>query len=577
MVVQIVLVYLLATNIKQLEECYNGEARAADYLGENVKFLAQLISCAGVQAMYQVSKEPKYEASYRNKVQAATLQSEVLRVKAEPFTGDKNESKALEDLFSSLKQASGRASQATQSQDQIDQAVAFMELRGVLNRVNGVTGDMMKRLADARRNIALSKLETQARIYGIIYATIAANIIILILFILRFDRTTSERFAHLTENVMSLGANQPLKHNIKGEDDIVELDRVIHRVSNVLRDSRLKEQAIVEQAVDVICALDEKGKFQQVNPAAQRLWKFESDEILGKSLLSIVAPDEKERIERTISQVVSSEGITTFETNVVTRDQQLVEMQWNTFFSQEMKQIYCVAHDVTERKKLERMKAQLVEMISHDLRSPMSALQITLNILSSGSIGDLPDAAKKRIDRAELSLSQMVDLLDDFLELEKIDSSAYQLDIAETHAREIVELSCSLIGELANKKSIEIITDTENFSFSADKARLVRVLTNLLSNAIKFSPETSQINVVAAKRENNAVFEVSDQGPGIELDEQETLFERFRQTSTGKKQSKGGVGLGLSVCKAIVEAHGGRIWVESEPGRGAKFVASVPC
>jgi signal transduction histidine kinase len=78
-------------------------------------------------------------------------------------------------------------------------------------------------------------------------------------------------------------------------------------------------------------------------------------------------------------------------------------------------------------------------------------------------------------------------------------------------------------------------------------------------------------------RENNAVFEVSDQGPGIELAEQETLFERFRQTSTGKKQSKGGVGLGLSVCKAIVEAHGGRIWVESEPGKGAKFVASIPC
>ncbi|HNB25236.1 MAG TPA: hypothetical protein PKZ32_22635, partial [Candidatus Melainabacteria bacterium] len=246
MIVQIALVYLLATNIKQLEECYNGEARAADYLGENVKFLAQLISCAGVQAMYQVSREPKYEVSYRNKVQAAILRSEELRAKAKPFIGDQKESKALEDLFLSLNQASGRASQASESQDQIDQAVAFMELRAVLNKVNGVTGDIMNRLSDARRNIALSKLETQARIYGIIYATIAANIIILILFIRRFDRTTSERFVQLTENVMSLGANQPLKHCIEGTDDIVELDRVIHKVSNVLRESRLKEQAIVE-------------------------------------------------------------------------------------------------------------------------------------------------------------------------------------------------------------------------------------------------------------------------------------------------------------------------------------------
>lgn len=576
-VVQIALVYLLASNIKQLEQCYNGEARAANYLGENVKFLELLISCAGVQAMYQVSREPKYEASYRNKVQAAVLQSEILREKAKDFAGDRKEAKALEELFLSLKQASARATQATQSQDQIDQAIAFMELRGVLNRVNGVTGDMLKHITEARRDIALSKLETHGRIYAIIYATIAANVIILILFILRFDRTTSQRFVHLTENVMSLGANQPLIHRIEGKDDIVELDKVIHKVSNVLRESRLKEQAIVEQAVDVICALDEKGKFQQVNPAAERLWKFESDEILGKSLLSLVAPNEKERVQQTISQVVSNEGITTFETNVVTSDNQLVEMQWNTFFSQEMKQIFCVAHDVTERKKLERMKAQLVEMISHDLRSPMSALQITLNILSSGSIGELPDAAKQRIDRAEMSLSQMVDLLDDFLELEKIDSSAYTLERAEISARDVVELSFSLIGELANKKNIELVQNISDFSFSADKARLVRVVTNLLSNAIKFSPTDSKITVVAVKRDSNAVFEVRDEGPGIDKEDQEALFERFTQTSAGRKQSKGGVGLGLSVCKAIIEAHGGVIWVESEPGKGARFFASVPC
>ena len=577
MVVQIALVCLLASNINQLEQCYSDEARAADYLGENVKFLTQLISCAGVQAMYQVSREPKYEASFRNKVQAATLQSDILRAKAKPFLGEKKESKELEDLFLSLKQASDRGSQAAQSQDQIDQAVAFMELRGILNKVNGVTGEMMGRLFDARRSIAASKLETQGRIYAIIYATIAANVIILIVFILRFDRTTSERFRQLTENVMSLGANQQLKYRIEGKDDIVELDQVIHKVSNVLRDSRLKEQAIVEQAVDVICALDEKGKFQQVNPAAERLWKFESDEILGKNLLSLVAPDEKERVQRSISQVVSNEGITTFETNVVTRDNQFVEMQWNTFYSQEMKQIFCVAHDVTERKRLERMKAQLVEMITHDLRSPMSALQITLNILSSGTIGDLPAAAQQRINRAELSLSQMVDLLDDFLELEKIDSSAYVLDRSETSAREVVDLSCSLIGELATKKNIEIHTQSDDFSFTADKARLVRVLTNLLSNAIKFSPENSTIMVAASNRDANALFEVKDEGPGIAKEEQENLFQRFAQTQTGKKQAKGGVGLGLSVCKAIVEAHGGKIWVESEPGKGSKFVVSVPC
>ncbi len=592
MLVQIMFVCLLAFNIKQLEQCYNGEAKAADYLSDNVKFLAQLISCAGVQALYQVSKDPKYLRDYQAKVLAATVQSERLRVQARAYVSEQSESRELEELFSSLSQASRRGQQAADSQDQVDQTVALFELRGVLNRVNGVTSKVMGRLTEERRAIAESKLQTQNRVYAIIFVTIAANVLVLLIFIFRFDRTTSLRFTNLTENVMSLGANQQLRHKIGGNDDIAALDSVIHRVSDVLHDARLKEQAIVKEAVDVICALDENGKFQQVNPAAERLWKFDNDEILGKSLLSMVAPEERDRLHRTLTQLISQEEIMSFETNVLTRDSQLVEMQWNSFFSREMKQIFCVAHDVTERKKVERMKAKLVEMISHDLRSPMCALQITLNILSSESLGPLPTAVTSRVKRAELSLAQMVDMLDDFLELEKLDTSVYELDKHELKAADVVELARNLIEELGAKKNIQITTRVEDVSLSADKPRLVRVLTNLLSNAIKFSPEGSTIEISASHNDGSAdlrvgasaagvadssvSFIVKDNGPGIAKEDQTSIFERFTQTDVGKKQSKGGVGLGLSVCKAIVDAHGGSIRVESEVGQGCTFIVTLP-
>lgn len=577
MIVQIAFVGLIAYHIRQLEQCYVREAQASDYLSDNVKFLSQLISCAGVQALYQVSKEPKLLRDYQNRVQGAILTAEKLRQQAHEMFFEQKENAELEQLFETLKQAADRGQQAVESQDQVDQAVAYFELRGVLNKVNGVTSKVIGHLNDERHAIAERKLATQSKIYGIIIVTIAANVIVLLLFIFRFDRVTAQRFSNLTDNVMALGANQQLQHNVTGTDDLAELDSVIRRVSRVMHDARLKEQAIVDQAVDVICALDENGKFQQINPAAERLWKFERDELLGKSLLSLVLQEEKERVHRTLTQLVADEGMATFETNLVARDSEQVEMQWNAFFSQEMKQIFCVAHDVTERKKIDRLKAQLVEMISHDLRSPMSALQITLNILSSGSLGELSDAVKTRIARAELSVSQMVDMLDDFLELEKLDTSMFELDWKEINSAEVVNVARGLIVELASKKKIEIATKAEDFTLLADKPRLVRVLTNLMSNAIKFSPESSTITVSVVKQNDDAVFEVKDQGPGISKEDQSTIFQRFTQTGVGKTQAKGGVGLGLSVCKAIVDAHGGSIRVESEEGHGCRFIAAVPC
>lgn len=577
MVVQIAFVGMLAYYIKQLEECYVGEAQAADYLSDNVKFLSQLISCAGVQALYQVSKEPKFLKDYQNRVQAAILTAEKLRQQARKMSFEQKENAELEQLFETLKQAADRGQQAVESQDQVDQAVAYFELRGVLNKVNGVTTKIIGRLNDERHAIAARKIATQSKIYGIIFITIAANVVVLLLFIFRFDRVTSQRFSNLTDNVMALGANQQLQHKVTGTDDLAELDSVIHRVSKVMHDARLKEKAIVDQAVDVICALDENGKFQQINPAAERLWKFDHDELLGKSLLSMVLPEEKERVHRTLTQLIADEGMATFETNVIARDSEQVEMQWNAFFSQEMKQIFCVAHDVTERKKIERLKAKLVEMISHDLRSPMSALQITLNIISSGSLGEVSEGIKTRITRAELSVSTMVDMLDDFLELEKLDTSMFELDWKEVNAQEVVNTARGLIVELASKKKIEIVSQTQDFALLADKPRLVRVLTNLISNSIKFSPEGSTITVIADKQGRDAIFEVKDQGPGIAKEDQATIFERFTQTGLGKTQAKGGLGLGLSVCKAIVDAHGGRIRVESEEGQGCRFIATLPC
>lgn len=469
MLIQVALIVLLLFNTKQLEHYYNQEEKAADFLSENVRFLAQMMSCAGTQAMYQATKDPKYERDFQTGIKAITAQSVILKERSRAVLGDRKEAADLERMFATLQKLSEKGQQAAATQDQIDQAIAYFQLRRVINQVNKLSYRIIDQLNTDRRLNKQQSREARTQIYVVIIpVAIAINVFVLILFIFYFDRIHSKRFEKLSENVVALGANQPLPNALSGSDDISELDSIMHKVANELADARRKEMEI------------------------------------------------------------------------------------------------------------ERLRRDLVAMVSHDLRSPMTSLQVTLNILSSGALGDLPDSARKRVDRAETSLFQLVEMLDDFLEFEKLDSAVYEMSNDEIDGKEVVSRAVVLLTDLANKKGVEIEFDAPSVSMRGDAAKLVRVLTNLISNAIKFSPDGSKIEVTLEQSGSDAVFRVKDQGPGIPKEQIPLMFERFKQLDDAHKDERGGIGLGLAVCKAIVDGHKGEISVESEVGKGTTFTVRVP-
>lgn len=241
-----------------------------------------------------------------------------------------------------------------------------------------------------------------------------------------------------------------------------------------------------------------------------------------------------------------------------------------------------VFHDmVDELYQAQKMKQYLLSMVSHDLRSPLTSVQGLLTLLSSGALGEMPTKARNRIETAESEISRLINMTTDLLDVERLATGTLQMHLEVTPAMEIIDASIDSMTTLAEQHGITLKAESTDIEIMADKERLIQVLVNLLSNAIKFSPSGSTVATAVTKNVDEqarsfATFTVTDSGRGIPLDFQAKIFDRFQQVDESDSREKGGRGLGLAICKSIVEAHGGSIAVRSEPGKGSTFTFQIP-
>lgn len=230
-------------------------------------------------------------------------------------------------------------------------------------------------------------------------------------------------------------------------------------------------------------------------------------------------------------------------------------------------------------EKAEKEKADFTAMLVHDLRSPLMAVLSGATILEDGLEGPVNEPQKKWLARIEAGVRKVVGLVNNFLDLSKIEAGRIELDKKEIDLGQLIQESIEHYLALAKSKQIalEARIDLTFPKIKADPRYLDQVLSNLLSNAIKFTPDGGAIELGAThEREADAKIWVRDTGVGIPAHEMEKLFEKYRQTASGKNSSLKGTGLGLVICKMIVEAHGGRIWVESAERQGATFFFTLP-
>jgi signal transduction histidine kinase len=237
--------------------------------------------------------------------------------------------------------------------------------------------------------------------------------------------------------------------------------------------------------------------------------------------------------------------------------------------------------DITERKELDRMKDEFVSIVSHELRTPVTSIKRFLELIAEDLGESLGDEQSRFLEAAERNARRLERLVDDLLDVSKFE--AVRLDISREvfEFRDVVKQVVADMQADTRAKELKISTRGmgDPVRVWGDRGRVVQIMANLLSNAIKYSPPHSRIEVavaVPAKDDQFIRVDVRDRGPGIPEADVKRLFDKFYRVSSSTTRAATGTGLGLAISKALVELHGGKIWIESEPGKGSTFSFTLP-
>jgi PAS domain S-box-containing protein len=323
-------------------------------------------------------------------------------------------------------------------------------------------------------------------------------------------------------------------------------------------------------------AVARDGILLETNAAWSRMFGYTAEEARGMHASRCVLPADREQQTRRM-MVVTQENYsviavrkdgTTFEGEVSVQP-----VLWEGLPAR-----VSVIRDVTEVRRVNRMKSDFVSTVSHELRTPLTSVRGALGLLEAGVVGPISPQGLDLIRIARENAERLIRLISDMLDLDKIEAGKFDLRRAALTPSDLVRVAVDGISGMATQFDVRLAERIDaHRSFAGDHDRVVQVLTNLLSNAIKFSPAGSTIEVAVTETAEEAVrFEVTNEGPGISAADRGRLFQKFEQLDASDTRRHGGTGLGLAISKAIVDQHGGRIGVESEPNVRTTFWFELP-
>ncbi len=363
--------------------------------------------------------------------------------------------------------------------------------------------------------------------------------------------------------------------------DITDRKRAARDLARVHRQRNL----VLNSAAEGIFGLDRDGTINLANAAGARMLGWEVADLLGRQSHFIVHPVAADGVscsrgECAIRATLSDRGQVRRSDIFRRKDGSALPVEWTTnpMLDDDGRVIGSVITfcDITERRAIERMKDEFVSTVSHELRTPLTSIRGALGLLATGRLGEFPEKAKRLLDIAVGNTDRLVKLINDILDIERMDSGKITISAHPTAVDRMIAEAVDGLRPLLERASLEVIVSAVPEIISLDSHRILQTITNLLSNAIKFSPAGSTIRVSAERDHSGITFRVSDEGRGIPADKLDLIFERFQQVDASDSRDKGGSGLGLAICRSIVAQHGGEIRVESELGRGSTFTFNIP-
>ena len=354
-----------------------------------------------------------------------------------------------------------------------------------------------------------------------------------------------------------------------------------------------KMTAIVNSIAEGLILVDSSNRVLHINPAAERLLNLSLDSI-DKDITEIIQNDELihifEEDQRQILQHKPTEQILskheeinlTSEVTLTRYNEKLVLRIIASPFLDESGLILGTVYlfdDITREKEIDQMKSDFISLVSHELRTPLTSIIGFVSFILDGKAGTINDRQRNSLARVQRQSKRLAALINDLLDISRIESGRIQMDQASISLLEIVTQRIEEIRPQADEKSIQLdLTAPESApNIFGDEARIGQVFTNLIGNAIKFTPNNGEVHVKVEADGNLLHVEVIDTGPGIPPEERQKIFDKFYQLSDISTRQQGGSGLGLSISKSIVEAHGGKLWIDDgNQGKGSNFQFVLP-
>jgi PAS domain S-box-containing protein len=343
-------------------------------------------------------------------------------------------------------------------------------------------------------------------------------------------------------------------------------------------------QLIMDNSQDVICTMDEWGRFVSVSAACEHVWGYAPSEMVGLLYLDLVCPEDQ-LMTKQVTEVLRMDGkITDFVNRCTRKDGTLIDVLWSATWSETDKIMFCVAHDVTDRARIEKAlreakeeadranhaKSEFLSRMSHELRTPLNA------ILGFGQLLERQNPTETQRSRVGHIISagrHLLNLINEVLDISRVETGNLQLSLEPVCLADALEEALSLMRPLAAERRIELLTSVPDHDHyvMADRQRFKQVLLNLLTNAVKYTPLDGKVTIASNKTETGAMrIVVSDTGAGIspeKLTRLFTPFDRLGAEQTGVE----GTGLGLALCQRLMQAMKGSIGAESIPGEGSTF------
>ncbi|RKH43778.1 ATP-binding protein [Corallococcus sicarius] len=353
------------------------------------------------------------------------------------------------------------------------------------------------------------------------------------------------------------------------------------------RTALAQQERFFEVSVDMLCIAATDGTFLRLSKAWSRTLGFTEAELYSTSVVNLALEEDRAATARHLARAAEGASLLHFEHRARCHDGSWRWLQWNAVPDPQMGLLYAVARDVTqarlledERQRVERMKNEFISTVSHELRTPLTSIRGSLGLLCGGIAGPLAPSVEQMVTIAHRNSERLLRLINDILDLEKMESGGLELCLASTDIAPLLAQALQAhqgyAAEYGVHLELEVAVDAPHARARVDEDRLGQVLANLLSNAIKFSPQGERVLLCLTREAGALRVEVADRGPGIPEAFQDRVFQKFAQADASDTRKRPGTGLGLSIAHGLVARMGGTLRFTTRAGEGTRFFFDLP-